>query len=93
MHTPDHSASSRRDDHRDRGNNAPVVTVTLNGAARKLRSGSYTGRQLRDALDVPAQYELDQVIDKDFRPIADSDHVVVKGGECFVSHCGQGASS
>ncbi len=93
MQTSDQSISSRRDDHLDHGNHAPIVTVTLNGAARKLRSGRYTGRQLKDALDVPAQYELDQVVEKDFRPISDSDHLVIKGGECFVSHCGQGASS
>lgn len=75
-----------RDDHY-------LVVVDLNGAPRKIKGGEYTGRTLKLALGVPAEHELDLVAHGEFRPIANDDKIKIKGGEKFVSHCGQGQSS
>lgn len=76
-------------DHKDRD----TVTVELNGAPRHIRPGEYTGRTLRLALGVPAEYELDEVVHGEFKPIANDSKICVKGGEKFVSHVGQGQAS
>jgi len=70
-----------------------VATVTLNGANKEIRRGEYTGRALKLALGVPFEYELDQVIGGEFKPIANEELVHVGGGEVYVSHVGQGQSS
>lgn len=76
---------------KDHGRN--LVSVELNGVAKKIRSGKYTGRTLKLALGVPVEHELDLVCEGEFRPIANDAHIEIKGGEKFVSHCGQGQSS
>jgi hypothetical protein len=70
-----------------------LVEVELNGLPRKIARGEYTGRTLKLALGVPVEHELDEVIKGEFRPIHNEDKVHIKGGEKFVSHCGQGRSS
>lgn len=70
-----------------------VVIVELNGDPRRLRAGEYTGRELKAALDVPIEHELEQVIKGEFKPVANDKKIHIKGGEKFVSHCGQGQSS
>jgi hypothetical protein len=70
-----------------------LVTVTLNGVGKEIKRGEYTGRNLKLALGVPVEYELDQVVGGEFKPIANDDRVHVRGGETYVSHVGQGQSS
>jgi hypothetical protein len=70
-----------------------LVDVELNGSTRNIRPGNYTGITLKAALGVPPEHELDEVTKGEFRPIADNEKTHVKGGEKFVSHCGQGQSS
>jgi hypothetical protein len=70
-----------------------LVVVELNGEARRIRTGEYTGRTLKAALDVPIEHELEQVIKGEFKPVANDQKIRIRGGEKFVSHCGQGQSS
>jgi hypothetical protein len=70
-----------------------LVEVELNGIEKRIPRGEYTGRTLKLALGVPVEHELDQVIKHEFRPIANDAKLHIKGGEKFVSHCGQGQSS
>jgi hypothetical protein len=71
-----------------------LVTVTLNRETVKtIRRGEYTGEQLKDALGVPVDHELDLVVQGEFKPIGNADKYHVRGGEHFVSQVGQGQSS
>lgn len=70
-----------------------LVTVKLNSVAKEIRRGEYTGRTLKLALGVPVEHTLELVRKGEFKTIADGEDIKVKGGEEFVSHCGQGQSS
>jgi hypothetical protein len=70
-----------------------LVAVELNGSTLRIERGQYTGRELKLALGVPSEHELDEVIKGEFRPVANDKKVHIQGGEKFVSHCGQGQSS
>jgi hypothetical protein len=71
----------------------PEVTITVNGEPKQIHRGSYTGAKLKETLGICASDELDQVVDGQFKPVADDDHVVIKGHEVFVSHKRSGGSS
>lgn len=75
--------------HKDRD----LVTVELNGTPQRIMAGKYSGRTLKLALDVPLEYELEQVVGGEFKPITDDTDIRIKGGEKFVSHIGQGQAS
>lgn len=70
-----------------------TVEVELNGTPRHIKGGEYTGRELKLALGVPLDHQLELVVHGEFRTIQNDDKVRVHGGEKFVSHCGQGSSS
>lgn len=69
------------------------VTVILNRDPVTIRRGEYTGAELKAALGVPVDHELDLVVNGEFKPIANGDKYYVRGGEVFVSQIGQGQSS
>lgn len=69
------------------------VLVTLNRNSVTIRRGQYTGAELKAALGVPVDHELDLVVNGEFKPIANEDKFHVRGGEVFVSQVGQGQSS
>lgn len=71
----------------------PEVAVEIDGKARRIRKGRYQIPELKLALGVPPDYELDQVINCEFKPLSDSGHIVIHGGEIFVSHVPRGANS
>lgn len=69
------------------------VLVTLNRHPVNIRRGQYTGAELKAALGVPVDHELDLVVNGEFKPIANEYKLHVRGGEVFVSQVGQGQSS
>jgi hypothetical protein len=69
------------------------VAVTIDGNRKEIQAGNYEVSVLKTKLGVPADYELDQVIHGEFKELADSAHVEIKGGETFVSHVRRGGSS
>lgn len=74
----------------DHGN---LVAVTIDGSEKRIQARNYPVPTLKDALNVPHEKELDQVIGGVITPLADTDHVKVKGGEQFISHARTGGSS
>lgn len=70
-----------------------LVKVEINGKPKEILRGDYTGATLKVALGVPPSDELDLIVKGEFRPIGDNQEIKIKGGEKFVSHVGQGASS
>lgn len=69
------------------------VTVTIDTRPKQIHRGSYIGAKLKEALGVDASKELDQLIEGQLQPVPDDKHVVIKGGEQFVSHQRTGGSS
>jgi hypothetical protein len=75
------------------GHHPHKVPVTIDGARKEIEAGDYVVSALKLKLGVPADYELDQVINGEFRPLNDNAHVDIKGGEHFISHVRRGGSS
>jgi hypothetical protein len=86
---PGHSAHPEHPPHPDPNQ----VTVELNRNPVTIRRGQYTGQELKVALGVPVDHELDLVVNGEFRPIGNGDKFHVRGGEKFISQVGQGQSS
>jgi hypothetical protein len=83
----EHPAPGKPDEH---GN---IVTVTIDGEPKSIQARSYPLDQLKDALGVPADKDLDQVIDGVIHPLSDQKPVKIKGGEQFISHVKTGGSA
>lgn len=69
------------------------VAITLDGHRREIPAGDYIVSALKARLGVPADYELDEIINGEFRELADTAHIDIKGGEHFISHVRRGGSS
>ncbi|HET6912252.1 MAG TPA: hypothetical protein VFH71_02785 [Rhodanobacteraceae bacterium] len=68
--------------------------MTIDRHRKEIPVGKYTGATLKQALGVPADHDLDQVLSGEFIEITDSATIVLeKGGEHFVSHVRRGGSS
>jgi hypothetical protein len=70
-----------------------LVTVTIDGQPKELRRGKYLVSDLKQVFGVPADYELDEVKDGEFKPLDDTGHTVINGKEVFVSHVRRGGAA
>lgn len=70
-----------------------LVTFTLDGQERQLQEGVYKVQELKVLFGVPPDYELDEVVRGEFKPLNDERSIHIKGGEVFVSHVRQGSSA
>ena len=70
-----------------------LVTVSVDGQAKEVARGKYIVSEFKPIVGAPADYELDQVVDGEFKPLADDATVHIKGDEVFVSHVRRGGSS
>jgi hypothetical protein len=71
----------------------PDVVITVDNKTFAVHRGNITVADLKNLAGVPAAYELEEIVDGVLKPLADDGHVVLKGGERFVSHPRAGASS
>ena len=71
----------------------PNVTVTVDTKPKVVHRGSWIVAEFKKEVGVDETRELDQVIDGEFKPLADKDRITIKGGEVFVSHVPKGGSS
>jgi hypothetical protein len=69
------------------------VSITIDNKIYKVDRGRISVTELKQLGGVPASYELEEIIDGKLVPLADDQHVEIKGGEHFVSHPRAGASS
>jgi hypothetical protein len=87
-------AEPQDDKKHDHDNHQKLVAVHLNEPPPKhIPAGEYTGRTLKLALGVPVEHKLEQVVHGKFDEVGNDEKIRIKGGEKFVSHCGQGQSS
>ena len=70
-----------------------LVPVTVDGEIKHVRRGKYLVSEFKATIGVPADYELDEVVAGEFRPLADDATIHIKGEEVFVSHVRRGGSS
>lgn len=77
----------------DRPSGGTLVTVSLDGQERQLQEGVYKVSELKTVLGVPPDYEMDEVIHGEFKPLNDQRSIHIKGGEVLISHVRQGSSA
>jgi hypothetical protein len=69
------------------------VTVMVDGRPHTIAAGDYLVSRFKTIVGVPADYELDQVIEGEFKPLSDTAEIKIKDKEVFVSHVRRGGSS
>lgn len=70
-----------------------LVTFNLDGKERQIEKGKHVVSELKQRFGIPAEYELDQVVNGTFEALANDASVKIHGGEVFVSHVRGGGSS
>jgi hypothetical protein len=87
------TASSTAKQPPDRPSGGVLVTISLDGQERQVQESVYKVPELKIVLGVPPDYELDEVIHGEFKPLNDERSVHIKGGEVLISHVRQGSSA
>jgi hypothetical protein len=70
-----------------------LVTFNLDGKDQQIEKGKYEVADLKQRFGIPADYELDQVVNGTFEPLANDASVKIHGDEVLVSHGRGGGSS
>lgn len=70
-----------------------TVRVSVNSVEHSITAGKHAVSELKRIFGVPADYDFDQVLDGKFTSISNDAVLTICGGEVFVSHVCQGASS
>jgi hypothetical protein len=73
--------------------NHHLVSIVINEVPHNLERDKYLIAILKGKLGVPIDYELDLVVDGQFKHLADDAEIKIKGGEIFISHVRRGGSS
>lgn len=71
----------------------PNVTIAIDNKNYTVHRGNKTVAELKQLAGISPAYELEEIIDGKLVPLSDDQHVVIKGGERFVSHPRAGAAS
>jgi hypothetical protein len=79
--------------HGDEHEHGNYVSIAVNGTTIQLHRGHRTVAEIKTAANVPLADDLEQIIEGRLTPLADDGAVTIKGGEQFVSHPKDGASS
>jgi hypothetical protein len=70
-----------------------VVSITVNDVEKNIHRGRQTVTEIKSIGEVPLNYMLEQLIDGKLTELEDHGSVVIKGGEIFIGHIKDGASS
>lgn len=82
----EHFFSKKSHEHR-------IVSIQINNIERKVKRGKHKVSELKTIGEVPAEHELEELIDGKLTPLDDNAVVLIKGGEEFFSHVRDGSSS
>jgi hypothetical protein len=69
------------------------VIITVNDVRKKIHRGRQSVAEIKQIGEVPLNYMLEQLIEGKLTPLDDNGSVVIKGGEIFIGHIKDGASS
>lgn len=78
---------------KDKDKDKKIVSVKVDQHLRKIERGNYSVAEFKQEVEVPENYDLDQLIDGKFEALNESKKVHIKGDEVFVSHVRTGSSS
>lgn len=78
---------------KDKDKDKKIVSVKVDQHLRKIESGNYSVAEFKQVVEVPENYDLDQLIDGKFEAVDESKKLHIKGNEVFVSHVRTGSSS
>jgi hypothetical protein len=70
-----------------------LATVTVDGQPKQVPKGEYVVSRFKQLVGVDSNRALDEVVNGEFKPLDDSAHIKIHGGELFVSHVRTGSSS
>lgn len=70
-----------------------LVEVVVDQTPRKVEAGSYLVSAFKREVGVPAEKELDQIVNGTITPLDDNATIVITGGEVFISHERTGGAS
>jgi hypothetical protein len=80
-------------DNNGSGHDPKTVTILVNSAPQTLPKGKYLVARLKELTGVPADYELDQVVEGVFVHLDDTATIQLKNHDEFVGHVKTGGSS
>jgi len=69
------------------------VKITVNDVQREIHRGRQSVSEIKTVGEVPLNYMLEHLINGKLTPLDDNGSVVIKGGEIFIGHIKDGASS
>lgn len=70
-----------------------TVHISVNSVEQTILAGNYVVTDLKRLFSIPPDYEFIQVTDGKFNSLSNETIVLICGGEVFVGHVSQGASS
>lgn len=91
--TPHTDADASKDQTPPHPETGPMVSITINNVPIDIHRGRQTVVKIKAAGAVPLADVLEQVIGGKLTPLPDDGAVTIKGGEVFISHVKDGASS
>ncbi len=77
----------------DKDKEKKKVKIDVDTHPRHVAAGDYVVSILKSLVDVPADKDLDQVVDGNLTTLPDEATVTIRGGEVFFSHVRRGGSS
>ena len=69
------------------------VKIDVDNHPDHVAPGTYVVSPFKELIKVPADKDLDEVIDGTLTPLDDNAYVTIQGGEVFFSHVRRGGSS
>jgi hypothetical protein len=69
------------------------VQVTVDNVKHEVHRGDYLVSEFKRLVGVDPARELDEIVNGELKPLDDNAHIVIKGGEVFVSHVRTGGSA
>ncbi len=70
-----------------------TVKVEVDNHPKHVAPGTYVVSAFKELVDVPADKDLDQVINGTLTTLDDNASITIEGGEVFFSHVRRGGSS
>lgn len=80
-------------DHQADQEHGHIITVTIDSVPKQVRQGRYLVSELKTLLGVAPELELDEIVEGEFKPLADDSHINIKEHDVFVSHVRRGGAS
>jgi hypothetical protein len=92
-HEHGHNEEHHEHEHHEEHEHGQTVTVTVDGLHKHVHTGHYTVAEFKQLVGVDPTKDLDEIVHGEIKPLQDTEKLVIKGGEIFISHARTGGSS